>query len=72
MRQNLSQLIIKSLKTAAALLVCGLSALLPYKARRPYSLAVAAVIHLPFKLFCGLARYIMLKLGVGFSDFEKQ
>lgn len=52
-------MLVRALRYAAALLLCGTALLLPYGARSPYGRAVAAAAHAPFILFGLLARAIL-------------
>jgi hypothetical protein len=50
---------LKSLRFLAALFVCTVALLLPYRMRLVWFRAVAAIVHFPFRLFAWTARFIM-------------
>ena len=53
----------KLIRFLFSLLICTIALVLPYRVRVAYFQFVAWLIHLPFKLFGQLARFIMKQTG---------
>lgn len=51
------------LRFLVAAVVCGIALFLPYRARVAYLRAIALIVHLPFKVFGKLARFLLGQLG---------
>jgi hypothetical protein len=64
MRAALAAAVSRSLKLAAAVLICSVAVLLPYRLRGLFGRTLAFLIHIPFILFGKLARYLMRELGL--------
>jgi len=60
---NLNTMILKAFRFLIAIVICTIALALPYRARVYYFQFIAFIVHLPYKTFGKLSRYLLTKLN---------